>query len=86
MVPGMTERERLAADVRLCSWLADATLGPTLKSGWAKGAGRTSVRGSPLSRRLVRDGLARARAIARRSRRIKQVLERSPTGNAVSIQ
>jgi len=86
MVPGMTEREQLAADVRLCLWLADATLGPTLKSGSAKGAGRTSVRGSPLSRRLLRDGLARARDIARRMRRINQVLERSPPGNAVSIQ
>lgn len=28
MVPGMTERERLAADVRRLEWLADATLGP----------------------------------------------------------
>ena len=28
IVPGMTERERLAADVRRCAWLADATLGP----------------------------------------------------------
>ena len=37
MVPGMTERERLAADVRLYSWLADATLGPTLTAGLAKG-------------------------------------------------
>ena len=28
MVPGMTERERLAADVQRLEWLADATLGP----------------------------------------------------------
>lgn len=28
MVPGMTERERLAADVRRLEWLADARLGP----------------------------------------------------------
>ena len=29
MVPGMTERERLAADVQRLQWLADASLGPT---------------------------------------------------------
>ena len=29
MVPGMTERERLAADMQRLEWLADATLGPT---------------------------------------------------------
>ncbi len=28
MVPGMTERERLAADLRRAEWLADAALGP----------------------------------------------------------
>ena len=29
MVPGMTERERLAADMQRLEWLADATFGPT---------------------------------------------------------
>jgi hypothetical protein len=29
MVPGMTERETLAADVQRVEWLADAALGPT---------------------------------------------------------
>ena len=28
MVPGMTERERLAADVKRLEWLSDAVLGP----------------------------------------------------------
>jgi hypothetical protein len=28
MVPGMTERERLAADVRRLDWLAEARFGP----------------------------------------------------------
>jgi hypothetical protein len=28
MVPGMSERERLAADVQRLEWLAEATLGP----------------------------------------------------------
>lgn len=29
MVPGMTERERLAGDVQRLEWLADAVRGPT---------------------------------------------------------
>ncbi len=29
MVPGMTERDGLAADVQRIAWLADAVLGPT---------------------------------------------------------
>ena len=28
MVPGMTERDRLAVDLRRLEWLADATFGP----------------------------------------------------------
>lgn len=28
MVPGMSERERLAADIQRLEWLADVTLGP----------------------------------------------------------
>ena len=48
MVPGMTERERLAADVRLCTWLADARLGPTLTAVSPAGV-KTSVPRSPRS-------------------------------------
>jgi hypothetical protein len=33
MVPGLSERERLAADVQRQEWLADAVLGPTRPSG-----------------------------------------------------
>ena len=33
MVPGMTERERLAADVRRLAWLADARFGPATRVG-----------------------------------------------------
>ena len=32
MVPGMTERERRAADAQRLEWLNDAVLGPTLRS------------------------------------------------------
>jgi hypothetical protein len=33
MVPGLSERERLATDVQRLEWLADAVLGPTRPSG-----------------------------------------------------
>jgi hypothetical protein len=33
MVPGMTERERRAADLQRLEWLADAVLGPPLPGG-----------------------------------------------------
>jgi hypothetical protein len=33
MVPGLSERERRAADVQRLEWLADAVLGPTRCSG-----------------------------------------------------
>jgi hypothetical protein len=86
MVPGMTERERLAADVRLYSWLADATLGPTLTGVSPRAAVTTSPRRAPLSLRLVRAGLARARVIGRRMRPIPKVFGRQqPRRNAVSV-
>lgn len=34
MVPGMIERERLAADIRRLEWLADALLGLPLALAW----------------------------------------------------
>ena len=86
MVPGMTERERLAADVRLYSWLADATLGPTLTGVSPRAAVTTSPRRAPLSVRLIRDGLARAGVIGRRMRLKEQVLDRQQPGHtAVSV-
>jgi hypothetical protein len=33
MVPGLSERERRAADVQRLKWLADAVLGPARSSG-----------------------------------------------------
>jgi hypothetical protein len=41
MVPGMTERERCAADAQRLAWLADATLGPTLPRTAAVGLPRS---------------------------------------------
>ena len=61
MVPGMTERERLAADMRRAEWLAEAVLGPV------------QVNRSPARRlsALPRESvhiLAAARALVRRIR------------------
>jgi hypothetical protein len=84
MVPGMTERERLAADVRLCMWLADATLGPTRTS--VSPTATTSAHRSPLFSRVGWDGLAMARVMGRWMRLKQPVLERKQPGrNAVSI-
>ncbi len=83
MVPGMTERERLAADARLCMWLADATLGPT-RTAVSPKAVTISAHRSPLSLRLVRDGLARARVIGRRMRLRARVLARQRPGRTAA--
>lgn len=87
MVPGMTERERLAADVRRLEWLADATLGPTLTAVRPTAPMTTSAHRSQLSVRLVRHGLAMARVMGRRMRLIQPVSEQQqPRRNAVSVQ
>jgi hypothetical protein len=63
MVPGMTERERLAADVRLCAWLADARFGPALTAVSPMARVTVTERPLELPRRLVRGALAVARGI-----------------------
>jgi hypothetical protein len=68
MVPGMTERERLATDVRRLEWLADATLGP-VGSGYALAP--TAQRREPhpaLPLGLWRRGLSSARVLGQRVR------------------
>ena len=86
MVPGMTERERLAADVRLCMWLADATLGPIRTAVSPTAPATTSAHRSPLSSRLVRDGLAMARGFGRQMGLKPRLLERQRPGRtAVSV-
>jgi hypothetical protein len=37
VVPGMTERDRRAADLQRLEWLADAALGPTRTLGTTRG-------------------------------------------------
>ena len=56
MVPGMTERERLAADLRRLEWLADAQLGPTrvswpLARGGATALSQANAAGRPVAAR-----------------------------------
>jgi hypothetical protein len=65
MVPGMSERERLAADMQRLEWLADAMLGPGRPSrprGVAVPSG--TRRTVPLG--LCRRGFAIARDLNRR--------------------
>lgn len=72
MVPGMTERERLAADVRRAEWLAEAMLEPELASRAPGPQQAQQVR--PLSRflaaaaaRVRRLGLLRPKLTVRRA-------------------
>lgn len=70
MVPGMTERERLAADVQRLAWLADATLGPRR---FSRPRGPAVPSGShytvPLG--LCRRGFVLAHGLSRRIRTLR---------------
>ncbi len=68
MVPGMTERDRLASDVRLCEWLAESRLGPTLTAVSPMGRVTASGCRPELLFTLVRRGIAVARALRQRIR------------------
>jgi hypothetical protein len=79
MVPGMTERERLATDTRLWEWLAAATVGPTLTSVSPVAPVAASAQRSRLFSRLARDGLATARIIGSRVGLIQPLLTGAPS-------
>jgi hypothetical protein len=70
MVPGMTERERLVADVQRLEWLADATLGP---GGFSRPPRPAVPSGShytvPLG--LCRRGFVLAHGLGRRIRTLR---------------
>lgn len=65
MVPGMTERERLAADARLCAWLAESRYGPTLTAVSPLARVTDAERRPRLPLELGRRAFAAARALAR---------------------
>jgi hypothetical protein len=71
MVPGMTERERLAANVQRLEWLPDASLGPThLPRPPGPPAVPSGTRHSvPLG--LCRRGLVLAHGLSQRIRTIR---------------
>lgn len=70
MVPGMTERERLAADVRRLEWLADARLGPGRCSRPSRPAIPSGSRSTvPLG--VCRRGFALAHGLDRRIRTVR---------------
>lgn len=72
MVPGMTERERLAADTRRLEWLADARFGPPTFAAPAKPNRAISLLA------LVRLGLAAALIFGRRVRALPGQESASP--------
>ena len=70
MVPGMSERERLAADMQRLEWLADALLGPRQLSRPRRPAVPSGTRRTvPLD--LCRRGFAMAQELNRRIRTIR---------------
>ena len=70
MVPGMSERERLAADMQRLEWLADAMLGPGQLSRPRGSAVPSGTRRTvPLD--LCHRGLAMAQDLNRRIRTIR---------------
>jgi hypothetical protein len=65
MVPGMTERERLANDARRLEWLADAVLGPTLRVPSSSRARRSRLTA------MCRHGLSAAVGLLHRARQVQ---------------
>lgn len=76
MVPGMTERERHAADVRRLAWLADATLGPARIGCAAVASPEADAPRASLPIGLWRRGLSSARVLGQRIR----LLQPAPGG------
>jgi hypothetical protein len=77
MVPGITERERLAADVRRLEWLAEARLGPTrVDHSSPRSRGDRPSRPSP-ALGLTRHGLALALQLMRRVRLLEPRIARA---------
>lgn len=70
MVPGMTERERLAADTMRLAWLADATLGPTHIGNASHKPAKVSESRLALLGGIWMRGLSSARNLGQRIRRL----------------
>jgi hypothetical protein len=81
----MTERERLAADARLCAWLAEARLGPVLTSVSPLGRATAAERRPWWPRRLVHGGLAALRALGQEIRLPQPGGTRQIAGSAGSV-
>jgi hypothetical protein len=77
MVPGMTERERLAADVQRMEWLADARLGPARVSWPLARGGATASPRPTLPLGLWRRGIASALVFGRHIRLARPGLSNS---------
>ena len=66
MVPGMSERERLAADLRRLDWLADAALGPARIGCALTASPMAEPSRAALPIGLWRRGLSSARVLGQR--------------------
>jgi hypothetical protein len=84
MVPGMTERDRLAVDASRLAWLADATLGPTHIGIPAQGPTQASTARPTLPIGIWHRALSSARILGQRIRLLKPVTDGAPDGRATS--
>jgi hypothetical protein len=87
MVPGMTERERRAADMRRLEWLADAKVGPARVTWGPRRPAAVSASRPTLPIGLWRRGLASARINGQRLRLIRPGTDESlPVATAIAPQ
>ena len=77
MIPGMTEREYRAAELRQLEWLADAQLGPTRVSWPLARSGAPASSRPTLPLGLWRRGIASALVFGQRIRLVRPGLSGS---------
>ncbi len=80
MVPGMAERERLAAETRLHEWLAGTTIGPARIGHPPGGIALRPGGGAVLPPGIWRRGLLSARVFGKRITLIQPGTPRAATG------
>ena len=84
MVPGMSERDRLAVDASRLAWLADATLGPAHFDHAAKEPAVAIRPRPPLPIGIWRRALSSARILGQRIRPLKPAPEGALARRATS--
>lgn len=82
MVPGMTERERLAVDLRRLEWLSDAVIGPARITYKPGSASISSGDRADLPLGIWRRGLASVLVLGKRVRLTQPRAAKPLSGNA----